>query len=57
MWERKDNLYKVWTEKFGVNIVLLDHVMEKLMKMCKNHPKELLMESDETWTTILSTLF
>lgn len=43
--DRRQDLYRVWVEKFGRNIELLDKSLEKMMNICRAHPKEVLVQS------------
>jgi len=36
--DKRKDLEVVWIEKYGKNIELLDHVLEKLNKTCKSYP-------------------
>lgn len=49
-------MYRVWVEKFGKNIDLLDRSLQKIQNICKYHPKEVL-GSDASWQMILTFLF
>jgi len=47
----------VWIEKYGKNIDLLDRSLEKMQNICKAHPKEVLLQSEESWHQIITFLF
>lgn len=55
--DRRGDLYNVWVEKFGKNIELLDRSLDKMQNICKSHPKEVLIQNEESWQTILTFLF
>jgi hypothetical protein len=48
--------YRIWVEKFGTNICLLDKMLDKIQNICKAH-SEVLENNDESWKLILLTLF
>jgi hypothetical protein len=58
----RNNLYKAWVDHYGSNIELLDRLLDKIMNICKAHPKEVLTTpySDKgafLWQLILIYLF
>lgn len=54
--DRRAEHYRVWVEKFGQNIGLVDKMLDKIQNICKFHP-EVLENNDQSWKTILLTLF
>jgi len=54
--DKRAEHYRVWVEKFGKNIGVLDKMLDKIQNICKFHP-EVLENNDQTWQTILLTLF
>jgi len=54
--DKKADHYKIWVEKFGKNIDLLDKLLDKIQNIIRFH-SEVVTSTDEVWKTILLNLF
>lgn len=55
--EENKNLHAAWVDKFAPNISLLDRVLKRIFRIIKKYPNEVLKNSDDLWTTILTLIF
>jgi hypothetical protein len=54
---KKSIEFKIYCQQRAPNVLLFERIISKIEKICMDHPEELFRTSDNTWQTIVTSLF